>query len=111
MFRTQAARDAFVALWDAIDKAPVRVPCQDTDPEVWFPEGAGPNYKIARAFCNRCPVRNLCLDYAIENEELIGMFGGLTPKERFKIIHSRTRRPQGRPRNEKKPPAEARGNF
>lgn len=36
----------------------------------------------ARAICNRCPVRQDCLDHAIEHREEHGMWGGHTPRER-----------------------------
>jgi hypothetical protein len=82
MFATQKAREAFDELWEAIDAAPIRPPCQDSDPEIWFPPGQGPSYAVARAFCNRCPVRVKCLTYALENDEQHGMFGGLAPEQR-----------------------------
>jgi len=37
----------------------------------------------AKAICARCIVRDECLNFAIENEENYGIWGGLTPKERL----------------------------
>ncbi len=37
----------------------------------------------AKAICARCLVRDECLNFAIENEENYGIWGGLTPKERL----------------------------
>lgn len=36
----------------------------------------------AKNICAGCPVRNLCLEYALDNEEDFGIWGGLTPRER-----------------------------
>ncbi|WP_318209461.1 MULTISPECIES: WhiB family transcriptional regulator [unclassified Streptomyces] len=38
----------------------------------------------ARQVCAACPVRLDCLNWALENKEDVGMWGGLTPKERAK---------------------------
>lgn len=36
----------------------------------------------AKEVCAGCPVRNLCLDYALDHDEDYGIWGGLTPRER-----------------------------
>ena len=41
--------------------------------------------KFAEVFCSGCPVRQLCLDYAMKNDEQFGVWGGKTPEERFKM--------------------------
>lgn len=38
--------------------------------------------EAVRAFCNGCRVQQECLNYAIENDEPVGMWGGLTRQER-----------------------------
>ncbi len=44
------------------------------------PEGA---YDYAReTWCNRCPVKQECLDFALDNNEKWGIWGGLSPEER-----------------------------
>lgn len=59
--------------------------CEDF-PEIFYPEG--PEHvrrydeRTAKAICNACPVRELCLDYALAAKEEYGIFGGLTPSER-----------------------------
>jgi WhiB family redox-sensing transcriptional regulator len=96
LFINRKAREAYDALMDAIDEAPVIPPCQVTDPELWFStHESSSKYTIARNLCNRCPVRAKCLEYALANEETYGMFGGLTPNERRKL---KTRAARGRPR-------------
>jgi WhiB family redox-sensing transcriptional regulator len=32
--------------------------------------------------CRRCPVRDSCLAYALENNETHGVWGGMTPQQR-----------------------------
>lgn len=39
----------------------------------------------AKAICNQCPVRELCLDYALEAGEPAGIWGGTSPEERHAI--------------------------
>jgi len=57
-------------------------------------------YRFTRMICGRCPVKELCADYAIESRQTHGMWGGLTPREiadefkrRYKYVAVR-----GRPR-------------
>lgn len=87
MFISRQARLKFDILMDAIDASPVIPPCQVTDPEIWFANFEEKSkYRIAKAFCERCPVRRQCLEYAVENEEQFGMFGGKTPRERRNLV-------------------------
>jgi WhiB family redox-sensing transcriptional regulator len=97
MFINKIARIKFFKLWDAIDNAEVVPPCQETDPDLWFREGDKQTYRIARTFCNRCPVRVQCLDYAITNQEPAGMWGGKSPAERIKLKHDRKRKKSPQP--------------
>ena len=94
MFLSRLAKEKFDALWDAIDASPVIPPCQVTDPDLWFRDENFTNYTAARKFCERCPVRELCLDYALENKEEFGMWGGKSPKERLKLWDRGLYRPQ-----------------
>lgn len=67
-------------------------------PEIWFPPAERP-YSTraesrratakrlaweakAKALCATCPVRLECLEYADDNDEREGIWGGLTPTER-----------------------------
>jgi len=36
----------------------------------------------AKHICSSCPVRNLCLEFALDSGEDYGIWGGLTPMER-----------------------------
>lgn len=61
--------------------------CQDVDDiDVMFPTTAD-GETVAKAICATCPplVRAACLDHAISTGERLGVFGGLTPKERWPL--------------------------
>lgn len=55
--------------------------CGQTDPELFFPIN-GVNATEPKAVCARCPVRSDCLEYALENDERFGVWGGLSERER-----------------------------
>ncbi len=42
--------------------------------------------RIIKQICRECPVKDLCLDYAIAAGENYGIWGGLTTKERQELI-------------------------
>jgi WhiB family redox-sensing transcriptional regulator len=65
--------------------------CAQADPDEWFPEKGGTT-RHAKRICHRCPVRAECLDYAIDNSERFGVWGGLSAEERE---HEAARREQG----------------
>src|SRR5215813_3967838 len=54
--------------------------CRDEDPELFFPiSEVGPGARQAaeaKAVCARCPVREQCLRYALDNALDFGVFGG-----------------------------------
>jgi WhiB family redox-sensing transcriptional regulator len=55
--------------------------CHGTDLNLFYPErgqSAGP----ARQICATCPVRQPCLEYALSNRIISGIWGGLTERER-----------------------------
>lgn len=61
---------------------------------IFYPNGeTGPDNidKISRAkaFCSSCAVRAACLEYAISIREDHGIWGGLTEKERRKVLRQR----------------------
>jgi WhiB family redox-sensing transcriptional regulator len=90
--RTLAAPARFAARWREL------AACRGTDLEVFFPgrgESAGP----ARQVCAACPVRQACLDYAISNRIVHGIWGGLTGRER-RALQSRWVRASQRERDE-----------
>lgn len=75
----------YEALGKAIAEAPTIPPCMISDPEAWFPnlaQGRSREVLNAKQLCKTCPVRMQCLEYAMSNSDLQGIWGGLTPKER-----------------------------
>ncbi len=73
--RNLAAPARFAARWREL------AACRGADLDLFFPsrgEPAGP----ARQVCAACPVRQQCLDYAITNRVVHGIWGGLTERER-----------------------------
>src|SRR5699024_10302300 len=61
-----------------------RAMCAENDPEEFFPEGGGATREERRA-CVACEVRAECLEYAWENDERFGIWGGLVDRERRKL--------------------------
>ena len=55
--------------------------CAQTDPELFFPEH-GTKTANARRICRRCPVVNQCLEYALADLSIVGIWGGTSEKER-----------------------------
>lgn len=58
--------------------------CAQTDPEAFFPEKGG-STREAKRICQRCPVINECLQYALDRDERFGIFGGLSERERWRL--------------------------
>ena len=57
--------------------------CAETDPEAFFPEKGG-STRDAKRVCAGCPVRLQCLEFALDNDERFGIWGGLSERERRK---------------------------
>ena len=55
--------------------------CSGAEPSVFFVDH-GRSGEEAKAICHGCPVRSECLDYALENRERFGIWGGMTEKQR-----------------------------
>ena len=58
--------------------------CAQTDPEAFFPEKGG-STRDAKKICTTCEVRSECLEYALQNDERFGIWGGLSERERRKL--------------------------
>ena len=58
--------------------------CAQTDPEAFFPEKGG-STRDAKKICGSCEVRAECLEYALQNDERFGIWGGLSERERRKL--------------------------
>lgn len=58
-----------------------RANCLGLDVDMFFPSAGGPLGDEARAVCAACEVREDCQNYAIENAERYGIWGGMTARE------------------------------
>jgi WhiB family transcriptional regulator, redox-sensing transcriptional regulator len=70
--------------------------CLGADPDIFFPPqyaGRGANDR-AKAICKPCEVREECLDDAMENGERMGVWGGMSERERRKLKKARRASPQ-----------------
>ena len=62
--------------------------CLGVDPDLFFPErGASP--REAKEVCRGCEVRHDCLEFALQNGEKFGIWGGLSERERRRIRRQR----------------------
>lgn len=67
--------------------------CRGMDPDIFFPID-GDTYARAREVCRRCEVIGACLDDALAipvSQDIAGMQGGLTPKERRDLRRGKKR--------------------
>lgn len=73
--------------------ADISVPCEQHDPELWFSE-APRAMAAAKALCAGCGHTETCANLAMTAERgerksnRFGIFGGLTPAERWAIDHT-----------------------
>ncbi|MEV8226883.1 WhiB family transcriptional regulator [Streptomyces sp. NPDC079167] len=69
--------------------------CREEDPDLFFPIGSsGPalvQAEEAKAVCRTCPVREKCLDWALENAQDSGVWGGMDENERRALKRRRAR--------------------
>ena len=61
-----------------------RALCAQTDPESFFPEKGG-STRDAKRVCTTCDVQLECLEYALQNDERFGIWGGMSERERRKL--------------------------
>lgn len=62
--------------------------CAQTDPDL-FVIDKGDSSAQARKVCAECPVADFCLQWALDNNEQYGIYGGMSRKQRLRL--------QGRP--------------
>lgn len=80
--------------------------CREADPELFFPATATSRNKQSAAYrlhvveaqdvCCVCPVQAECLEFALANPSIVGIWGGTTEADRQRIRRSRRR--EDRPR-------------
>ena len=68
--------------------------CRGVDPDLFFPqrgEMTGREHEAVRV-CRGCMVRIDCLEYALDNTIMYGIWGGLSERQRRRIRRQRARR-------------------
>ena len=58
--------------------------CKGADADLFFPE-RGASTRKAKAICRACTVQDECLEYAVEQSEKFGIWGGLQ-KEKEDVL-------------------------
>lgn len=61
--------------------------CKGKPQQWWYPENFNSmacrrDVAQAKLYCNICPVKQQCLEYALVHHEEHGVWGGMTPSER-----------------------------
>lgn len=75
------------------------LPCRVADADLWFAE-APADLELAKALCERCPVRLRCLRSALDRGEPWGVWGGEIFEHGSVVAR---KRPRGRPRKNTQP--------
>lgn len=58
--------------------------CTSVGGDIFYPEAGRVDHQAVRV-CERCPAREACLQYAIDNQEVHGIWAGTYPSERKKM--------------------------
>ncbi|MGI8758691.1 MAG: WhiB family transcriptional regulator [Acidimicrobiales bacterium] len=62
--------------------------CRDEPASRFFPSD-GVGVEVARRICRTCPVKEACLEYALEQRVDHGVWGGASERERRRILKRR----------------------
>jgi WhiB family redox-sensing transcriptional regulator len=91
MVRSKQQWDLWLELQKAIDDAPSITPCTNF-PDLFFGDSAigaaQADNRMAKELCQKCPIINDCLTYALEAKEEWGVWGGMTYQERKRLRRS-----------------------
>lgn len=73
--------------------------CAQTDPALFFPDGTGnaitSQVKQAKKICAQCPVKDACLEWAVDTGQSAGVWGGLSEDERVPMRRDRLAKRSG----------------
>lgn len=69
---------------DGLYAVPRRNACFGLDTNIFYPE-RGDGSREAKEICGSCVLRAACLEEALNNNEIYGIWGGLSPAQRRKI--------------------------
>ncbi|MGD1012457.1 MAG: WhiB family transcriptional regulator [Acidimicrobiales bacterium] len=59
--------------------------CRGVDPDIFYPVSEEDSEE-AKAICASCPVRQACLEYSLAAREREGVWGGLSERERRRMV-------------------------
>ena len=66
--------------------------CKGSDPLVFYPPAEDDSLaEEAKTICSMCAVRQPCLEFALTTREKHGVWGGLTERERRRLLRQRRR--------------------
>lgn len=86
----QSPIDRFFASLPGATTWRLKAACRGLDADLFFPErGESGGFQDALAVCESCPVREECLEYALEAGERYGIWGGLNEKRRRQLKRDR----------------------
>lgn len=64
--------------------------CRGSDAAIFYPPPEDDALaREAKVICGACPVRQPCLEYALATREKHGVWGGLTERERRRVLRQR----------------------
>lgn len=70
-----------------IDKYWTKALCKEIGTEVFFPKkGDNTLIRQAKSICAKCVLKVDCLEYALQDPETKGIWGGTTEFERLKML-------------------------
>ncbi|MEV8636562.1 WhiB family transcriptional regulator [Streptosporangium sp. NPDC051023] len=73
-----------------------RAACREADPKLFFPKGGDVTgspgaetraYAKGKKICAGCLVRPQCAVYALARDERYGLWGGMTPRQRQRLLN------------------------
>jgi WhiB family transcriptional regulator, redox-sensing transcriptional regulator len=67
-----------------------RAACRGLDPDIFYPVSDDDAW-AAKVVCDACPVRQTCLEHSLTVREREGVWGGLTERERRRVLRQRRR--------------------
>lgn len=65
-----------------------RAACRGIDPSIFYP-ATDEEADEAKGICASCPVRQTCLEHSLTSREREGVWGGLTERERRRLVRQR----------------------
>jgi WhiB family redox-sensing transcriptional regulator len=86
----------FIELREPLGAWAAEAACIDKPLDWWFPGSApnganldevelAPTARIAMAICHTCPVEQQCLQHALRNDEVHGIWGGKSERARARL--------------------------